>query len=586
MRVFLADTAGFCMGVRRAVNLALKLTDKQTGGIYTIGPLIHNPQTIQMLESKGIAVINDISDVDSGTIIIRAHGMTPEKQQSIVDSRLDYFDATCPLVVRIQNTIRRYAEMGYTVVIVGDKGHAEVDGLLGYADGRGVVVEKEEDLERISDSRLCIVAQSTQNRLFFEKTVNKLKKTGKDIKVFDTICDATTARQEEVRTLAGKVDAMVIVGGRNSANTHRLAEISRSLNVKTFHIESEKELDEKQIADCRNVGLTAGASTPNWVIEKVIDRLNIISNRGRNRLIGWLLKLGGAFVKSDLFVGMGAGLLCFSTILLQDPKMFAISSMLLSVIISSCYVFSVHILNHYTDREYAQYKESYKLSFLERHRVLLIVLGAVSMLTGIILSAFLGLVPFVILLFASAAGLVYNFRIVPAPIAKVIRISRLRDIPASKNLLMALAWCVITAFVPVFEMHRTFDAEIWRQLIIVFIFIFTLVFTRSTLLDIRDIQGDLMVGVETLPILFGKKRTEIIMLVVLLICSCALVAAASSAWVSSLGYFLLIPIGYCFAYLLLYHKRYLSQGMSTEIAANASFFVSGAVAFVYYLSTN
>jgi 4-hydroxy-3-methylbut-2-enyl diphosphate reductase len=151
---------------------------------------------------------------------------------------------------------------------------------------------------------------------------------------------------------------------------------------------------------------------------------------------------------------------------------------------------------------------------------------------------------------------------------------------------MAVAWCVITAFVPVFEMNRVFDADVWRQLTVVFIFTFTLVFTRSTLLDIRDIQSDLMVGVETLPILFGRKLTEIIMSAVLLVCSCALVAAALSAWVSSLGYFLLIPLGYCFVYIFLYHRGHLSQGMSAEIAANAGFFVSGGVALVYHLLAN
>ncbi len=279
MRIFIADTAGFCMGVKRAVNLALELVKKQKGDIYTIGPLIHNPQTVEMLERKGVKMIRDIDEVKSGTIIIRAHGMTPEKQQSIIDSGLECFDATCPLVLRIQNTIKRHAEMGYATVIIGDKGHAEAEGLLGYADGRGIVVESEEDLEHVPDEKLCVVAQSTQNRIFFERIVDKLKKDRDDIKVFDTICDATTERQEEVRMLAGKVDAMVIVGGRNSANTCRLAEISRSLNVDTFHIEDESELDEKSIAEYGSIGVTGGASTPNRVIEKVIDRLNTIGSK-------------------------------------------------------------------------------------------------------------------------------------------------------------------------------------------------------------------------------------------------------------------------------------------------------------------
>jgi len=583
MRVFLAETAGFCMGVKRAVNLALEVAGNGKGDIYTIGPLIHNPQTVEMLERKGIKVVEDISNIKSGTIIIRAHGMTPQKRREIIDSGLDYFDATCPLVVRIQKTISRHVKMGFEVVIVGDKGHAEVDGLLGYADGRGTVVEKEDDIEHVPDGKICVVAQSTQNRSFFEYIVELLKKKRDSVKVFDTICDATTERQEEVRMLAEKVDAMVIVGGRNSANTHRLAELSRSLGVKTFHVESADELNEEDIASCEDIGVTAGASTPNWVIEKVIDRINIIGDVRESRVLKFLTKLGGAIVKSDLFVGMGAGLLCLSMILLQDSRKFIFSSTLLSVLISACYVFGVHILNHFTDREYAQYKESYKLSFLDHYRIPLIILGVISMLAAIAFSSFLGMIPLIILLFASISGLIYSFRIVPAPIARIIGISRIRDIPASKNLLMALAWCVITAFVPVFEMHRAFDAEKWRQLFVVLVYTFTLVFTRSTLLDIRDIQGDLMLGNETLPILLGKQRTGKIILIVLVACTVILLAATAAGWVSTLGYYLLVPIAYNFVYIGLHQKKRFLQGFSTEIAVNTSFFIAGAVSLIYYI---
>jgi (E)-4-hydroxy-3-methyl-but-2-enyl pyrophosphate reductase len=586
MRIFLADTAGFCMGVKRAVNIGLELAARQKGGIYTIGPLIHNPQTVEMLELKGIKVIKDISEVKSGTIIIRAHGMTPESKKRIEGSGLGFSDATCPLVVRIQKTIKRYADAGYVIVIVGDKGHAEVEGLLGYASGRGTVIEKEDDLVEVPSGKLCVVAQSTQNRTFFEIIVNELIKHRDDIKVFDTICDATTERQEEVRMLAAKVDAMVIVGGRNSANTRRLAEISSSLGVKTFQVENENELEEKEIAGCENIGVTAGASTPNWVIEKVMDRLNIISNKRQNLPYEWLLRTGAAIVKSDMLVGIGAGLLCFSTIVLQDVKPVLMISAFLSSFISSCYVFGIHILNHYTDREYAQYKESYKLTFLDKHKNLLVILGVVSLFCAILMSLRLGVIPFVILLFASVSGLIYSFKIVPAPIAKIVKITRLRDIPASKNLLTALAWCVIIAFVPVFEMQRTLDAEKWRQLAIVMAFTFTLVFTRSTLLDVRDIQGDLMLGNETIPILLGKKRTRILLLAILLTCSVVLVFAVWRGWVTSLGYFLIAPIAYCIAYMFDYRRRHIYHGVRTEIAANVSFFISGAIAIAYYLANS
>ena len=574
------------MGVKRAVNIALELAGKQKGEIYTVGPLIHNPQAVEMLDMKGIKVIKDIREVKSGTIIIRAHGITPSEKSTIKQSGLEYFDATCPLVVRIQKTIKKYADKGYTTIIVGDKGHAEVEGLLGYAEGKGIVIEKEEDVDRVPTGKICVVAQSTQNREFFEKIVAKLKEKNPELKVFDTICDATTERQEEVKMLASKVDAMVIVGGRNSANTRRLAEISSSLGVRTFHVENEAEIVEETISKCENVGVTAGASTPNWVIEKVIDRLSSIGGRHRNFFRDWVAQAISVIVKSDILVGIGAGLLCFSTIILQDNKPSSMLSVVLSTFIASCYVFAIHILNHYTDREYAQYKESYRLAFLERNKYPLVIMGIISLLCAIVMSLRLGIIPFIILLFASTSGLIYNFKIIPQKISKFIKITRLRDIPASKNLLTALAWCVIVTFVPVFEMHKKLDPEKWRQLFIVLFFTFALVFTRSTLLDIRDIQGDLMVGNETLPILLGERKTKILIFLILVISSIALILSSKLGWINSLGYYLVVPVIYYIFYMFNCRHHHLYQGLMIDIAANAPFFISGAASIGYFFSIN
>jgi len=233
-----------------------------------------------MLERKGVRAVNDIAQVArGGTVVVRAHGLAPEKREAIDAAGLACLDATCPLVVRIQKILSQHAENGYTAVIVGDKGHAEVVGLLGHAGGRGVVVESQADLDEVpSGEPLCVVAQSTQNREFFEAVVKKLRTRGDTMEVFDTVCDATIERQDEVRRLARECDSVVVVGGTHSANTQRLASIARALGVATYLVEEADELQPERIVQHQVVGVTAGASTPNWLIEEVIARLRDIAS--------------------------------------------------------------------------------------------------------------------------------------------------------------------------------------------------------------------------------------------------------------------------------------------------------------------
>jgi len=278
MKIIVARTAGFCMGVRRAVDMVLEAADAVHGELVTIGPLIHNRQVVEMLKQKGVRAVDDVSQVaPGGTVVVRAHGLAPEKRQAIDAAGLACLDATCPLVVRIQEILSRHAAKGYTAVIVGDKGHAEVVGLLGHAEGRSVVIESEADLKDVPlDQPLCVVAQSTQNRELFEAVVAKLRARGDTMEVFDTVCDATIERQDEVRRLASQCDAVIVVGGTHSANTRRLAGIARGLGVATYLVEEAAELEPERIARHRTIGVTAGASTPNWLIENVIARLRDI----------------------------------------------------------------------------------------------------------------------------------------------------------------------------------------------------------------------------------------------------------------------------------------------------------------------
>jgi len=569
------------MGVRRAVDMVFEAAESGPAGLVTIGPLIHNRHVVEMLERKGVHVIEDVGHAPpGGTVAVRAHGIAPETRRLIEEAGLACLDATCPLVVRIQKIVSRYAATGYTAVIVGDKGHAEVVGLLAHAAGRGVVVESDADLDAVPpDEPLCVVAQSTQNRAFFQAVVEKLRARNGTMRVFDTVCDATVERQDEVRRLAGRCDAIVVVGGPHSANTRRLADIARALGVRTYLVESADDLVPADVARHRTVGVTAGASTPNWLIEHVIARLRDIGDAHKPWAQRALASLVDFFIQGDLYIGIGAGLLCFACIVLQNPVRAAAPPMPLPITLAACYVFAIHILNHFTDPEYSLYKESYKLGFLEPHKRVLVPLGALAAASAVALSAALGWVPFAIVCFATLMGLIYNLPILPFR-----RLRRIRNIPASKNIGMAGAWCVITVIPPLFEQPVPFSHALLLNVGVVFVFAFTMVFVRSMILDMRDIQGDLMVGDETIPIILGRRLTKALLYLLLAVCAAGLIVGALAGWTSRVGLWLLIAPAYSLLCIVLYNRGVLVGGLTTEIVIDAGFYLAGLVALLYWFT--
>ena len=276
-RIIVAKSSGFCWGVRRAFDKVLEVANKKPehGPVYTYGPLIHNPQAVEMLKEKGIAVLEEIPSKLKGTIVIRTHGLPPNERKRIELSGATICDATCPDVGVIQGTVRGHLRKGYFIIIIGHREHPEVKALLGFAEKRGACVNSVDEVRAIPSNlgKVCVVSQSTQQREKFDSLVELIRERYPDCLVFDTICPSTGTRQQEVRELAGKVDAMVVVGGRNSSNTNRLAEISRESGTPTFFIETDEELNIEDFADAETIGITAGASTPSWVIDRVVARL-------------------------------------------------------------------------------------------------------------------------------------------------------------------------------------------------------------------------------------------------------------------------------------------------------------------------
>jgi 4-hydroxy-3-methylbut-2-enyl diphosphate reductase len=275
MEIILAKTAGFCFGVRRAldlVNEALSLEEKKA--IFSLGPIIHNPGVVENLRRKGLAVIEDISKVQSGRVVIRSHGVGPQVYQQANSKGLDIIDATCPFVKNVHQLAVLLHEQCYQIIIIGEREHAEVKGVLDSVDGDAIVVNHIKDLEgQVLSPKIGIISQTTQDILHFQKVVTYLLERAKEIRVFNTICLATSQRQQEAAELSRMVDLMIVVGGKNSANTTRLWEICRDNGSQSYQVESTAELLPEWFKNVKKVGVTAGASTPDEQIQKVLEEI-------------------------------------------------------------------------------------------------------------------------------------------------------------------------------------------------------------------------------------------------------------------------------------------------------------------------
>lgn len=281
MRVVIAQHAGICYGVERALKLAGEAAD-DGGAVHTLGPLIHNPQAVRALKERGVAVASAVEEVGEGTLVIRSHGVDPAVIDRAVDAGLQVIDATCPFVSTAQRHAADLIRDGYAVVIVGEAEHPEVEGILAHAGGTALIVQRASDLpERLPSKRVGVVVQTTQSASRLEEVVSALLGRVNELRVFNTICSATAKRQKAAEELAGTVDVMVVVGGRNSGNTTRLAEICRSVNSRVHHVETAEELDPAWFDGATVVGVTAGASTPDEQIRGVIDAIEALGSDDR-----------------------------------------------------------------------------------------------------------------------------------------------------------------------------------------------------------------------------------------------------------------------------------------------------------------
>ncbi len=278
-----AKRAGFCFGVKRAIDITFDIAEKDKRGVFTLGPIIHNPQVIEKLRLKGIFAIgpDDIGGKKIKDLIIRTHGIPKQLYDKISAGGFRVIDATCPFVKKAQHYAKLLKENGYQVVILGDIDHPEVKGLMSYAGEDVMVVNEHSPLEGLR-SKVGIIVQTTQPVEALKKVLSRIIERTKEVKVYNTICNSTALRLKETEEMARKADVMVVVGGRNSANTTQLANLCRGLSVRTYHIETASEIRDEWFAGAKKVGITAGASTPDWLIIEVEKRIRDRGGETRN----------------------------------------------------------------------------------------------------------------------------------------------------------------------------------------------------------------------------------------------------------------------------------------------------------------
>ncbi|UKL13802.1 4-hydroxy-3-methylbut-2-enyl diphosphate reductase [Dissulfurimicrobium hydrothermale] len=570
MKVYLARIAGFCLGVKRAVDMALFTSRESKGQVYTFGPLIHNPSVLALLEARGVKVLRDVPASGEGVVIIRAHGAPPDQKEALVRAGFNVVDATCPRVVKVQMLARYYAKKGFKCLLIGDKGHPEVAGIMGYAGEGGMLISSEDDINALPAEigRYVILAQTTQDEERFHEWSRLILERYPGGRVLNTICDATRRRQDEARRLAGLVDAVIVAGGKESANTKRLAGIVKECGKVAMAVETEEDLDKAVISNFRAVGITAGASTPNWIINRVAREVEAMpgafepaSRRAAYGLMRFLHE-------STLLTAMAGGALAAASAMVQGFPLIPAAP------ISCLYIFAMHTLNRLIDREAGAYNDPLRVRFLIKHKVFFFGASVLALLLSLFMAFGLGSGPFMLLLVLTALGAFYAAPVIPAGRKRI----SLKDLPGSKAIFVSIAWAAVAVLVPGLEQPLDPCRLVW------FVLSGTLVYLRTVLMELLDVQGDRIVGKESLVIAIGEGCA------LRLIRTGAVILALASISLSvpalfPCPLFVFLPAGVWFFYLssLFYGER-VRENMRLEFMVESVFFILFVSVFIARIS--
>jgi 4-hydroxy-3-methylbut-2-enyl diphosphate reductase len=572
MKVLVAKTAGFCWGVRRAMDAVLEASARSEGQkIQTLGPLIHNPQALELIGKRGVAVAESPAAVEDGAVVIRAHGIPIQDLRGLKERQakgeLRIVNATCPEVAKVHSKIKKWSPKGYYTVILGIHGHAESMAHRSFADHGSVIVANMEEAKALTDEQLnkvLVVAQTTFTVKDFEEISDYLRSRAGDMVVENTICEDTWRRQAEAREIAAKVDAVVIVGGKNSANTRHLAELAQQYGKPCQFVETAAELDLDSFHGTETLGVLAGASTPTWLVEEVVAALEQLG-QGPSRFMRLFksgfgvplrLALGAAFMSLGIHAWMGVPM---------TPEY---------PIITGAYVLAMFMLAPYADPLGVSARGPARARVLERHRNLLVGTGLGSLVIALGFALWQGLGSFLVVAVASTFGLAYK---------RHLRLGRmdlsLVTIPGSKDILVSLALAVVAVALPLWHHSWAWDLRAWAGIA----FVTALVFARTSIRNIQDMQNDQILGKETLPILLGRRATKVVLAVFLIM------AFGATAWMT-LGMalpnaalklaVLAISAAYPVVHLWLFHERFTTGQRRFNPPLEMAFYLVGILALL------
>ena len=565
IQITVAKSAGFCPGVKNAIDKVLELAKHSEKTIYTLGPLIHNKQVIETLKEKNIHAVNSAAEIKEphAILVIRAHGIPPEEEAKIRALDLEVVDATCPLVKHVQENIQKHARQGYATIIVGDKDHAEVVGLMGYTGGRGYVVDGPEEVKKLPRlEKANIVAQTTQEGDVFTEAAAAARGIAGELAVSNTICNPTKQRQKETVEFSKDSDLVIVVGGKNSANTARLFQICERLAKKAVHIEKEDELRPELFKGAFKIFITAGASTPSWMIEKVLEKARELAGEAQSHVLDQLAFAWKLLVTGSLYTAIAAASLTYVCMKLEGAP---VSKKFL--LMAGLFAFSLHMANRAVEKGAAVPDKARQLLFVKyrRHsRIAALVSGTLA----ILLSAALGWKVFLTAAFFWAAGMMYPYKL-------PLGFEKFGNFPASKDILTALGWAFMCAYAPGLwhggALHNSTQLAVF--------FAFLLVFTRSVLFGISHAHSDMIVGKENFYKAAGQPLTYFTLAAIFLVLSAILFTLKGAGWRPELAASLLTGMLYYLGLMLFFYFSRIPERTTAETLIDTQFLILAALAW-------
>ncbi len=566
VKILVARHAGFCPGVKKAIDMALALARNRKQPIYTLGPLIHNRQVIETLEEKNIKAIGDISQInDSNSIlVIRAHGIPQKEEQKLRATTMEIIDATCPLVKKVHSNIRDYSQKGYATIIVGDADHAEVIGLMSYAKDNCHVISGPDEARKLPALKKAnIVAQTTQEERIFNECVEIIREKTDELTVSNTICAPTRERQKETIEFAKNCDLVIVVGGRNSANTQRLFKICSKLAKDAIHIEKDDELPNDALNNRRNIFITAGASTPNWMIEKVLEKTRELSKKEKSFLAEKLTFIGKLFVTGNLYTAISAMSLTYICMKLESVK---IDTRL--IILSGLFVASLHIIHRMAEKGSVVPDRAQKFLFI-RFKTAVKLLGIIFGISSIIISALFGIKILIVTALFWLAGIFYPYKAISG-------LNKFSDFPASKDIVTALGWSFVCAGLPAIAG----ETIAYKSSQLALLFALLLVFMRSVLLGISNVHNDMIVGNENFYKAVGPKLTYATVTLIFIFLEIVLITLFNMGWKEVLVRTMFFGLFYYMVITALFFLKKIPERISSETIIDFQFIFLGLLTFI------